>query len=300
MSVALSTIRTRVLNLLANHSMITSSDATALIQAEHVSILEDYSWSRRKAFTIVDTVATYSTGTVSTSGTTVTGSSTVFTSGMVDRFIRIGSNTYYHLITGFTSTTSLTVEQAPATAAAAGTSYTIFRHVYDLPSTFGRVTSVTLDTRLRESSASDIDRVDPYRSSTASRPDVYTIRGLDVVPTGVFQIEFWPVPSAAQSIRIEFLRTNTLVADTDQPLYRGDLLVWKAAESGAFFLLARTGDDSWLQLADRYHARYLEAFEGAKADDLGKYSAVGRVRDTWASGDRGDDWLLDHDPILLR
>jgi len=279
--------------------MLTSSDATALIQAEHASILEDTSWARRKAETLIDTVATYGTGTISTSGATVTGSSTVWTSAFVDRFIRVGSNTFFHQITAFGSATSLTIEQALPTDASAGTSYTIFRHRYDLPSTFGRALNVTSDRRVTEVSKSEIDRLDPYRTATASRPDVYTIIGLDVIPTGVFQIEFWPVPSSAVAVRVEFLRSNTLTAESDMPLYRGSVLIWKAAESACFFLHARTGDKSWLDLADRYHTRYQEDLQGAREDDLGKFSPVTHVRDAWTEGERGDSFWLTHDPLSL-
>lgn len=290
-----STIRTRVLSLLANHDKIAASDINTLINQEHEEILEAWSWSRRKQENIIDTVSEYSTGTVSTSGTVVTGSGTTFTSGMVDRFIRIGSNTFFHRITAFTDTTTLTIEQALPSDAAAGSSYAIFRHRYDLASDFGRVLNITSDTRLQEWSKSDIDRIDPYRTSTATRPDKYTIIGPD--SDGNFQIEFWPVPSSAQAIRVEYLRTNSLSADTDSPLYRGDILVWKVAESGAFFLYARTGDQAWLQLADRYHARYLESFNEAKEEDLGKFSPAAYIRDRATAFDRGDDWYISHDPL---
>ena len=293
MSLARSTIRTQVLKNVSDHSMIVAADVNTLIDLCHEEILNSYSWSRRKADTIVDTVASYSVGTVTTSGTTVTGSGTTFTSAMADRYIRI-SRTYFHRITAFTSTTSLTIEQALPADVTTATSYSIFRHVYDLPSTFGRVLNATSDDRLTEWSRSEIDRVDPYRSSTADRPTVYSIYGLDSIPSGVFQIEFWPVPSSATAVRIEFLRTNTLSADTDRPLYRGDVLSWRASESAAFFLHSRTGDRSWLDLADRYHARYLEALQGAKEEDLARMSPVTHIR-FGGGGTVGDDYFLDRD-----
>jgi len=300
MSVALSTIRTRVRSNISNHSMITSSEVTEIIQAEHTTILEDTSWSRRKEDVMINTVGTYTTGTLGTSGVTVTGSGTVWT-GFADRYLRVGGGrTFFHRITAVASDTSLTIEAALPADVAAGTSYTIFRHVYDLPSTFGRVLNVTLDTRLVEVARSELDRSDPYRTSTSTRPTAYSLYGLDSIPSGVFQIEFWPVPSSAQAVRVEFLRTNTLTAETDRPLYRADILIWKASESCSFFLHARTGDQSWLALADRYHARYLEALQGAKEEDLGRFGAVGHVRFSDSGVGVGDNFWLDRDPLSLK
>ena len=298
----LATIRSRVQQLTGNNAMITATEVDSIIRAEHDTVLSDYSWTQRKLDTIITTSATYSTGTLSSSGTTVTGVNTVWTSAFVGRYLRVGSNTFFHRITARASDTSITIESALPTNAAAGSTYTIFRHRYNLPSNFGRVTSVTSDNRLAEWSRPDIDRIDPYRTSTATRPDVYTIHGLDpdTTTSQIFQIEFWPVPSSATAIRVEYLRTNTLTSETDEPLYRSDILIWKSAESCAYFLHARTGDDSWMTLADRWHTRYAESLQGAREEDLGRQSAPRHVRDTFYSGDRGDDYWLSRDPIGLR
>lgn len=298
------TIRQQVLNLTASNSMISSANVNDILDAEHTEILESYSWTRRKADTRVNTAATYSTGTVAgtAASAVVTGTSTAWTSALtVGRHMRIGSNTFFHRISSFQSATQVTLESALPATVAAGAAYTIFQHLYDLPSDFGRPTNVTSDVRMGEWSRSDIDRLDPYRSSTASRPEVYSIRGITGT-SDVFEVEFWPVPSAAITIRIEYLRTNTLSADTDSPLYRSDVLVWKSGESAAFFLHGKTGDAAWLALADRYHARYTESLQGAREDDLGRYSALMHIRDrAYDLGiGQGDDWLLSRDLLRLR
>lgn len=292
------TIRSRVLSLLANHSQITSADVNTLIETVHEEILNDYGWSMRRADLLVNTVPTVSSGTVSASGTTVTGSGTNFTSDMVGRFIRIGSSTFFFRIIAVASATSLTIEAPVPEAVAAGTSYVIFKHRYTLPADFGgRITSAVSDQRLREVSRQDLDRYDPYRIGTATRPEYYSVSGLDpsITTSQRFQIELYPVPSSAQTIRIEYLRENALANDTDEPLYPSDVLVWKAAEAGAFFLYARNGDQAWVALADRYHQRYLEAFELAKLDDLSKNSPARHVRDALVDSEPGDDFLINRD-----
>lgn len=294
-----SSIRTSVKKLLADHSFIDDSDINDIITVEHQEVLESFSWSQRKADTLINTVATYSTGTVSgTSGaTTLTGSSTVWTSTMVNRFIRFGG-TYFFKISSVDSATSLTLEDELADDVAASTSYTLFQHIYTLPSDFGRATNLTCDVRLTELPRSEIDRLDPYRSSTATRPDFYSIRGPN--SSNVFEIEFWPVPSAANTIRVEYLKTNTLSSDTDSPLYPSEILVWKVAEAGAYFLHARSGDAAWLALADRYHARYLEVLDRAKEADIGRWSANAYIKDGSALGNLGDDHALSHDYLRLK
>mgnify|MGYP001605589183 CR=1 FL=1 len=298
----LSTIRSHVKSRLAENSMITDAQINTIIQSEHTSLLEDYPWSQRKQDTVITISATYGTGTLSTSGTAVTGASTVWSTAFVGRYLRVGSNTFFHRITARTSDTAITIESALPSDAAALSTYTIFRHRYNLPSNFGRVLNVTSDNRLSEWTRADIDRIDPYRTSTATRPDVYTIHGLDpdTTTSQIFQIEFWPVPSSAQAIRVEYSRTNTLTADTDEPLYRGSILVWKAAETCAYFLHARTGDNAWMTLAERWHARYAEDLQGAREDDAGRASMATHVRDTSYGGDHGTDYWISRDPLGLR
>lgn len=294
-----STVRTQILTLVSNSTMIAAADVNTIISAEHTSILESYSWSRRRAESVIETSAEYSTGTLSGTGTTYTGSGTTWTSGMVGRFIRAGDNTFFHRITAFGSTTSLTIEDTLPEDVDAGTSYTIFAHRYNLPSDFGRALSVTSDTRLMEMPKIDMDYLDPYRTSTATRPDRYAIFGLDPGTTSsqIYQIEFWPVPSSATAIRLEYLKNNSLTSDSDEPLYRSDILVWKAAEAATYFLHGKTGDAAWLALADRFHQRYADELQSAKEDDIGKYSAVSHVRDTYGLGVRGDDFWLSHDRL---
>jgi len=283
--------------------MITATDVLAIIQAEHTTILEDYSWTRRKNDFVINLVAPYNTGTVTTVGTAVTGVSTAFASSMVGSFIRTSNDTFYRLVTAVGGASSLTIEIAEPTDLSAATTFTIFKNIYQLPSDFGRATSVMSDIRLTEWARTELDRLDPYRTTTGTRPDVYTIHGPNYPNPGAtnnYQIEFWPVPSSAQTIRMEYLKTNTLVSASDTPLYRSDVLVWKAGESSCFFLFGKTGDQAWLALADRYHARYTEAMQGAREDDLGKYSAPQYIKDKAFTFGRGDDFYLSHDPMWLR
>lgn len=71
--------------------------------------------------------ADYVTGTITaTNGsTTITGSGTTFTSGMVGRYLKVNSDGFWYKIAGFTSTTVLTLEKAYQGTTGAGAAYTI-------------------------------------------------------------------------------------------------------------------------------------------------------------------------------
>lgn len=294
-------IRTNVLALLSNNDMIETTDVDALMVADHREILDSYTWSRRRADTTLTLVAPYSTGTITTSGTGVTGTGTTFTSTMIGRFLRGEDSNYFLRVSAFTSATAITLETALATALT-DSDFTIFKHRYNLPSDFGRVVSVTSNFQAKAISRYDLDDIDPYRTTTASYPEYYIIFGLDPDTTSsqLFQMEVWPVPSSATILRVHYVKSNELSSDSDEPLYRSDILVWKSAESGAFFLHGKTGDAAWLALADRYHARYLEALQAAKEDDLGKSPVPFHIRDSQREGGPGDDFFLDHDNLRLR
>jgi hypothetical protein len=288
-----STIQTRVSNLVGANVAISSTEIQQIIQAEHDTILGDNSWADRKKQGTITTAAPYTTGTIAVSGTTVTGDSTVFTSAMVGRWIRPGTEAEYYKITAFGGVTSLTIETAISNTIAAGTGYSIFQHIYALPSDAERITSIASLYPIVETSRQDIDRWDPYRSTTEDHPTHYAYAELS--STNIRQIEFWPTPAAAALIRFQYLKTNTLSDGADVPLYRSDVLVWKSAASCAFLLYAKTGDDNWMQLADRYTIQYDRSLTGARLDDIGKNSPAHKIRDVYGYQYLSGDYNIDHD-----
>ena len=75
------------------------------------------------------TVTPYETGTITaTNGSpTITGSSTIFTSAMVGRRLRVGSETGYYTIKSFTSTTEVVLDQNYTGTTASGSTYSIYK-----------------------------------------------------------------------------------------------------------------------------------------------------------------------------
>lgn len=276
--IGLGTIRTRVQNLVGSHSSILVTEIDQIIQADHVTILNDNTWSERKTQGTITTVGPYTTGTVSIVNAAVTGLGTVFTQAMVNRWFRFGTQVQFFKITAVADATHLTIEQAVPEGSNGPGVYAIFQHVYTLPTDCERITSIVHQQRLREASYEDFDRLDPYRSTTATWPEAYCFREQD--SAGTRQIELWPTPSTGVLLRMNYLRANTLSdARGGWPLYRTDVLVWKAAASCAYLLYAKTGDQAWIDLAKEYIAQYDKSLQGARLDDLSKNSPAHRIRD---------------------
>lgn len=83
----------------------------------------------------ITTVAPYETGTVTATNNskTITGSGTTFTSAMVGRKIRIGSENSYYRIAAFVSTTEITLEVVYQGTTGSANTYSIFKDEYRLP-----------------------------------------------------------------------------------------------------------------------------------------------------------------------
>jgi hypothetical protein len=290
-----STIRTQILSLCGNNVAITASDVNIMLVADDAEILESFTWSRRKAWTVINTVAPTSITIGVTNGSaTVTGAG--FTAAMVGRMIRIGGEDAYYRIAsvvagvsavlGDSEGTSITYPGATDTSISAR----IWQHVYPVSSIAEIVTGIP---GLEEIDKFLLDQLDPTNISEAD-PSLYWCHyGRN--SSGVLQVALMPLPSAARSYRVEFKKVADFADDADVPLYRPDVLKWKSAESAAAFLLAKTGDQAWAALADRYHSRYNEALTAAKEDDILKQSLPTLIGPEPGIGLLSDEFLLDHD-----
>jgi hypothetical protein len=288
----LGVIRTRVKNLVGRHAQISDAEIDEIIQAEHITILGDNSWVDRKAQGTISTVPFVTAGTISVSGTTVTGIGTNFTQALSSRWLRVGRYTEFYQIVSVTDPTHLVIEKALAGGDITDQPYTIFQNVYFLPSDCARVLSMVYQNEIIDTPYEELDRTDPYRTITGI-PTRFAYRE---TVANTRQVEIWPVPTSAFLIRFQYIKTNSLTDDGSIPLYRTDVLVWKAAASCAFMLYAKNGDESWHNLATAYLTQYEKSLIGARLDDLGRNSPASKIRDvTHRSVNIGTDWELDHD-----
>lgn len=142
----------------------------------------------------IQTIAPYETGTVSvTNGSkTVTGSGTTFTSAMVGRKIRVGTNNSYYRIASYSSATSITLDIAYQEDTASGSTYVIYKDEYRLPADMDvyKVMRQIQDQKSLvdiESSAFHIFNPSP---NTEGKPNITVLQGskLDTYSTGTVSI----------------------------------------------------------------------------------------------------------------
>lgn len=102
------------------------------INDTYEDVLSRHDWRLLLQEGSFNTIATYSTGTVSSSGATLTGVGTTWAAEMEGRYISFGTfRQEVRKIITFASTTSLVLDQAPAVAVTAA-SYRIFQSDYSL------------------------------------------------------------------------------------------------------------------------------------------------------------------------
>ena len=292
------TIQSQVQSLVGANPAITLTDIAGILTASNAEIVSSWNWSRRNVWTILNTLTPVSlivTGTQGSSVVTGTG----FQAGHVGDLIRLSNLSTFYRIKSVTPGVSCVLADMQGNvivfpeATMPNTSAQIFQYIYSLPADCEIVLDVLYDSKLDEKDRSFFETIDPQRVGTADAPSGWCNLGRD--SSGNVQIALFPVPSAAHSLRVNYQKVADMSAPTDQPLYRADLLKWMAGETAAAFLLARTGDQAWATLADKYHGRYEEAFESAKADDLSKSSAPTAISTDEGLGLYSDDFLVSHD-----
>lgn len=293
-----STIRTQVLNLVGNNAAIEAADVNVMLQADNLEILDAHPWSFRNAWTNIGVVAAQTITIGVTSGNSAITSADL-TAAMNGYLIRIaGESTWYKLGTIVAGVSAVLTDSQGNALNYTGTtdtdaSATVFKYIYRVSTDAERILRAAHNVPLGEIDPDVFDDLDPERTATADPPYAWCHAGRDA--SGYLQIAFFPVPSAAIAIRVEFLRTAEMDDDADVTLYPSVLLKWKTAESAASFLLARTGDAAWASLADRYNKRYNEAFDKATAEDLLRQSPPTAIKDAGNLALTSDEFLIDHD-----
>ena len=303
----LSAISTAVVRNMA--AKVTSAEADAFIQTAFSQIWEAHEWSQRKTDGLVAIVADYTTGTVTTSvgSASITGGSTVWTSAMTGRWIRIGSINELFKFT-YVSGTSATIESPTGgtgwqAAAQSAVTYVLFQHIYTLATDVDQVLLPTREYALGATTREHLDRIDPVRVSTG-QPYCWAPR--ELASTGAYQIEFWPRPNAAGVVRVPYLKLAPTLGQSTDILIRQDTVEYLASHKAAIFLLAKHGDVKYGALAGLYWNLYagdpndkkLGALETAIMQDQSKYGSVSHLPDRTSGGyGFSDEFLSAHDMV---
>jgi hypothetical protein len=293
------TIRSQVKFRCGNHVALTDADVNSLLESDNQEIVEAASWSWRQAWTKITTIApaTITVGVVNGSATVTSAS---FTAAMTGRLIRIGGESdWYQIGTVVVGVSALLTDSDGTSMLYSGTtdtaaSATVFKHIYRVSTNAERIIRAVSNVVMSEIDPDVFNNLDPELTTTADPPFAWCHANRD--SSGSLQIGFFSPPSAAVGIRVDFLKIATMTADADVTLYPSVLLMWRTAESAAAFLLAKTGDQAWASIADRYAKAYKEALAEAKSEDLLRQSPPTSIREQDAvMGIGSDEFALSRD-----
>lgn len=245
-----------------------------------------YPWYERRVEGSLTTVAPYSTGTVSSSGTTITGSGTTFpaaTAAGLARFARSYADPFY-TVTTRDSATQLTLADSYAETALSGSNYVLFQDVYELASTVDTVIDLRL---IKAQDHGPLDGILERRMDEAAY-----IPGQSGTPwswalvtpnptTKVKRVRLWPVPDAVYRVKYRALTDYTdMSSDSDEcvvPESRRDLLIvgalrwaWRLKDEDA---KADAAEVRFQQLLQMHWRR--ERVQSPLAARLGRYDRAG-------------------------
>lgn len=257
------------------------------VRYQQIARLRPWKWLLKQG--VIDLLAPYTTGTVTTDGTaTVTGDSTVWTASMVGRRFKSDDFDEVYLISAVGGATSLTLNTTFKGDDGSAKTYSILEPKYDL--------------------AADFDRfIDPHRSFTPYKLEPlgigemnrrWGLYGQSGVPTHysilpdsgstLMNLILYPAPDLARTLYYDYLRTLTLLSgDDDEPLipenYR-DIL-----EIGAYADLLNYKDDQRSAFWEAQFERRLAdlAADYAITDDFPKMRPADHYRSYYRSPGRG-------------
>lgn len=232
--------RQRVAEALGLAETDTTSDANATIQAKlkawinqrylYICGLESWVWLIKNS--IIQTTTEITTGTV----TATLGSTTItFTNApavsVTNWFIQFSdSDDWYEISAHTAAQTGATLANAYLGTTSSTLTYKLRKVHYTLPSDTGKILDLRQtrqDIKLKYIPVRQLDRFIPDRTSTGN-PKYYSVVGVD--SSGLYRVEFYPVPNVAMNINTRYYKVVTaLSADADVPLIPTafqDVLVW--------------------------------------------------------------------------
>ena len=298
MAVTRKTLRKQVQVLVGYSQEITEDTINDILQAEDAEILEAWAWTRRRANTLVNTMLPTSVAVV----TVTNGSSTIlsanFTADMVGKLIRLADTSTFYQILSVVAGVSAVIGGGDGAAivypdVTQTLTATLFQYKYTVSVNAERVLRCMHNVELREMDSDLFDRLDPERITTGDPPEAWAHLGRD--GANALQIGFFPVPAAARSIRVDYLKVATMTKDTDVTYYHPSLLKLKAGEMAAVHVFAKTGDQAYTSIADRCHKNYDTAYQKAIEDDLQKSSAPTAISPEGHLALQSDEFGIAHD-----
>lgn len=298
--------------LIGTDPQASDAEINTLVQLRFDRIFESWPWSRRLRDFTISTVAqvnsTSSTLVTATNGSpAITSAGTPFTAAMAGRQIAIAGEVMYFFIDSFTSSSVVRLGNGEGTevnwpgTTAGSKSWRVFQTLYTLPSDAESVISLVGQNPMSEydGGRDALDAADPYRLSTNSDPFFWVYAGEDASTTPLRQVEIVPVPTAARLLRGQYLRAApTLAAATFIPVSRA-MLVYLTTADVLNMLHAKTGDESYKDLALFYIREGDGAAKDAQFVDQERLSLPTTIRRAPRAGGLGADYYKKRDSDLL-
>jgi len=222
----LSQMRTRIMRITGQDSNDTELTQIVddYINRSYQDILRRHKWNWLRKESILSIYATVSTGTVSVSGSQLTGTSTSFSAAHEGWYIQLKDlNDETYRILDVTSSTSLTLE-GPVSTAVSTSEYLAFKVDYALPlgldeGTIEYIVDTNDSRKLYPVSPNSLEYAFPNfgSNSTTNAPECFSIVGRD--NDNKVLVRFYPIPDEARTFRVVgFDSQEDLATGNDSPL----------------------------------------------------------------------------------
>jgi len=247
----------------------------------------------RKIYAPASTVATIA---VNPAQVTVTGTGTTMATENVGWNFRVNSEPQPYVIASVNSATEFLLEANYAgTTVTAGT-FELFKSVYSpVVGDVAEITSIVYQDELDEISLSELNRLDPERSSTGE-PQKWCNISKTTAAGGIASFEIWPVSDDDYAVTVNYKKKiSDLSLDTDAPVFRPELL-----EAGALWdcyrqLYSSTQNPAFVGLARDARADYHALLRDMILEDLQTASLPSKVRVETQYRTVDDNFRLSHD-----
>jgi len=202
------------------------SDDDSLIKSyindRYKAVIMKFAWPFVYTKTTLLTTAKYSTGTVTTNGTTtITGSGMTFTSAMVGRKFKVTGFEEVYTISTYVSATQITLDNAFNGSDSTTNTYEIFQDLISLPSDCALIVALRqarTPIELTPVGIRELFDYDPIPTLTNTDPVRYAYYKL-AATTNYQQIMLHPPPYRQIVLDLEYKKVITeLSATTDEPL----------------------------------------------------------------------------------
>lgn len=304
-NILLSDIVTRVTNLLGTDAQLSSAEIQSMAIARYEILHDANPWSkRRKEFTINLVAQTSSddsnTLTATVASSNVQSAASPFVTTHDGMQLQIGSMRQYYFVS-YNSAQALGLEDGngnvvtwPA-ATVTGNTWRLFQTRYNLPTDCDILISIGYDYPLEEYDGGRpaLDDADPHRESTATDPRFWVYAG---VSSTTRQIEVWPVPLQARTLRGQYLTEAAQISSTSTiSNVHPAVLTWAVAADCYNMLHSKTGDESYARLALFYEKKATEALNDILPHEVSRNNPPTTLWRKHRRFGRGTDWETSHD-----